>query len=395
MTFGPLGQLHSFLDETANDRRFPPASHWKWEWIVRRGTADANHHVYEVTDFVCHRLAAQGLRPFVLMGQPPERRLPHPRLRGCGRVAILVAKNSIGVRQKRVMADYLVRVGNSDWVHPWPRLSYAPPPLQFTVHEPKPGRKVLQNTRRHRPPSVAGVIRKLLAPRRRQRRTVTPIYLLTPEDLMLELCRWFARQSPSWVGLCTVVDALRDHADSLDWRAFWVQAERAGALYQVVATLLCTCELGGLRLPREAVEPALRRQLGATLSLFPIRRIAATRPVELEHAVSSLQHFLALPAFEDRRRFLSGLIKEQYARRGVIGMLLHSVASAVRLAWMSMWTGRNASSVPQVYWLEGPYRAAGQPEDDQGHSHPAAEHGLCVIEDLSSAKERSALRRGG
>jgi hypothetical protein len=361
-TFLPLGRLHSFLDETANDRRFPAASHWKWEWIVRRGTVDANRHVYEVIDFVCHRLSVQGLRPFVVMTCAPERWLPHPRLHGCGSVAILAAANGLSPRQRQIITKHLDRIASSEWVQTWPRLSYAAgPPGFYICTDSQKCRRQLRNLQRSVPASSLGLIKKLLFPRRPRRSDQTPIYLLSAEDLLLRLCLWFYRNSTTWIGLCTVSEALREHAPKLNWEAFWQQARTEDATSEAAAALLCAQELSDISLPESAFSTAGRTASPGTVNLFPpLFMEKEEKPQKLEKAISTLLRFLALPSFGDRRQYLAGILKDRYKGWGIVGLVFRSVIGVAKLLWMWLQTRRRAGQIgsrePRAYWLEGPYQ---------------------------------------
>jgi len=330
-TFGPLVMLYTFLDEAANDPAVSPAASQEWERVTR-DTVEQNRRAYEVMDAAMTYLAHAGLAPIALMSREPERTLPHVQLRPLGETAIIVAANACsGVVDKKLEAQFNA-IGAET--------------IRFQLRlEPDLLKRFLS---RFETPTLSTRqrLKKIFFAARPQSETIS-IYPLSPEEIFLVLCRRFNR-SAAWLDFSAIVEFLRNARNQPNWPVFWDKAQEHGLANAAATSLLCVHELTRLPILAAALAPLEIIPNRLPLSQYAVAVVETLSPPELQDAVQAALRFLALPSWQERRKYFARLTQVSNPESGTISRLV----AGVKLFFQ--WRHAKKLSPAAVYWLEMP-----------------------------------------
>ena len=330
-TFGPLVMLYTFLDEATNDPAVSPAALQQWERVTRE-TAAQNHRAYEVIDAAMVGLAHADFAPIALLRQEPERTLPHIRLRPLGEMAILVASNNRNESVDKKFEAQLNAIGAET--------------IQFQLR-PEPD-LLKQFLSRSATPTLSTrqQLKKIFFTTRPQPETIS-IYPLSPEEILSVLCHRFSR-SAAWLDFSAMVEFLRDAGAQIHWPVFWDKVQEHGLANAAATSLLCISELTRLEIPTAALAPVEILPNRLPLSQYAVAVVETLSPPELQNAVQAAIRFLALPSWQERRKYFAHLTKASYPESETIGRLV----AGVKLFFQ--WRHAKKLSLAAVYWLEMP-----------------------------------------
>lgn len=330
-TFGPLVMLYTFLDEAANDPALSPAALQQWEDITRE-TAAQNHRAYEVIAATMARLAHADFAPMALLRQEPERTLPHVRLRPLGEIAILVASNECNRAVDKKLETQLNAIGTET--------------IQFQLWtEPNLLKQFLS---RSATPTLSTQqqFKKIISSTQQQPETVS-IYPLASEEILLLLCQRFSR-SAAWLDFSAIVDFLRGAGEQIRWPVFWDKAQEHELANAAATSLLCVHELTRLPIPAAALAPVEILPNRLPLPQYAITIVEAWPEPELQNAARAAIRFLALPSWQERRKYCTHLVQPSPPEAG----RRHRLFAGVKL--FLQWRRAKKSLRPTIYWLETP-----------------------------------------
>lgn len=330
-TFGPLVMLYTFLDEAANDPALSPAALQQWEDITRE-TAAQNHRAYEVIDATMARLAHADFAPVALLRQEPERTLPHVRLRPLGEMAILVASNNRNESVDKKFEAQLNAIGTET--------------VQFQLRPEPDLLKQFLSRSETLTLATRQQLKKIFFTTRPQPKTIS-IYPLSPEEILSVLCHRFSH-SAAWLDFSALVQFLRGARNQLNWPVFWDKAQEHGLANAAATSLLCISELTRLEIPTAALAPVEILPNRLPLSQYAVAVVETLSPPELQNAVQAAIRFLALPSWQERRKYFAYLVQPSPPEAG----RLHRLFAGVKL--FLQWRRAKKSPRPAVYWLETP-----------------------------------------